>query len=207
MGKLKVFAENAERYDQWFEKHYDIFLSELAAIEKVMPKHQCGVEIGVGSGRFAAPLGIRFGIDPVPEMLQKAAKRGIEVQEGFAEDLPYSSESFDYVLMTTTLCFLDDIDQAFAEVNRILQPNGYFTVAFIDKNSELGRKYLNRKDHTFYSNATLCEPEKVIAKLKNTGFYVLETHQTLLSVKECSFKCLLGHGDGAFVVINSKKSS
>ena len=205
MGNLKVFAEKAEHYDKWFEKHYDLFLAELAAIEKVMPKHEHGIEIGVGTGRFAAPLGIKFGIDPVPEMLKKAAKRGIKVREGFAEDLPYPSDSFDYVLMTTTICFLDDIDKAFAEVFRILQAGGIFTVAFIDKNSHLGQKYQKRKNDPFYSQATFCSPDGLYSKLKNANLKVIETYQALLPVSDDPFECNEGEGEGAFVIINSKK--
>jgi len=33
-------------------------------------------------------------------------KKGIEVVEGIAEDLPFDDESFDFVLMITTICFL-----------------------------------------------------------------------------------------------------
>ena len=205
MGNLKVFAEKAEHYDKWFEKHYDLFLAELAAIEKVMPKHEHGIEIGVGTGRFAAPLGIKFGIDPVPEMLKKAAKRGIKVREGFAEDLPYPSDSFDYVLMTTTICFLDDIDEAFKEVGRILQTGGMFTVAFIDKNSHLGKIYQKRKKDSFYSQATFCSSEELYSRLENAGFKITETYQTLLPDADNPFESNSGHGKGAFVIINSKK--
>lgn len=205
MGKLKVFAENAQHYDEWFEKHYDLFLAELAAIEKVMPKHKRGIEIGVGTGRFAAPLGIKYGIDPVSEMLQKAAARGVEVEEGFAEDLPYPSKSFDYVLMTTTICFLNDIDKAFMEISRILESEGIFTIAFIDKNSYLGKDYQKRKQDLFYSEATFCSTEGISSRLKNAGFEIIETYQTLLPGADNPFESDLGYGKGAFVIINSKK--
>ena len=205
MGNLKAFAENAQHYDEWFEKHYDLFLTELAAIDKLMPEHERGIEIGVGTGRFAAPLGIKFGIDPVPEMLKKAAKRGIEVQEGFAEELPYLSDSFDYVLMTTTICFLDDIDKAFGEVARILQPGGVFTVAFIDKNSHLGKIYKKRKKDLFYSQATFCSSEGLYTRLENAGFQITETYQTLLPDADNPFESNSGYSEGAFVILNSKK--
>ena len=206
MVNLKVFAENAERYDQWFEKNYTIFLAELAAIQKTIPKHERGIEIGVGSGRFAAPLGIGFGIDPVPEMLQKAATRGVEVQQGFAEYLPYSSDSFDYALMTTTICFLNNIDQAFAETARILQKDGIFTVAFIDKNSQVGQKYQKHKNNLFYSNATFYSPDDIYTRLENAGFKVTETYQTLLPDSEDPFEYCSGYGKGSFVIINSQKT-
>lgn len=68
-----------------------------------LPWSRLGVEIGVGSGRFAVPLDIRVGIDPSPRMLAIAAARGIEVVEGVAEDLPFSRASFDYALVVVPM--------------------------------------------------------------------------------------------------------
>ena len=46
------------------------------------------IEIGVGTGRFAAPLGIKVGVDPSMTMLTYAAKRGVLGLQGTAEALP-----------------------------------------------------------------------------------------------------------------------
>lgn len=205
MKNIETFAENVERYDKWFEKHYDVFLAELATIDKIMPKHQRGIEIGVGTGRFAAPLGIRFGIDPVPQMLKRAVARGIKAQKGYAENIPYPDASFDYVLMTTTICFLDDIPKAFSEVARILQDQGNFTVAFIDKDSPIGQNYQKRKDNTFYAHACFYTPDGIYQHLTDAGFEIKTTYQTLLPETDCQFKCCEGYGRGSFVVINSQK--
>ena len=40
------------------------------------------VEIGVGTGRFAFPLGIRSGLEPLAKMATIARDRGISVVEG-----------------------------------------------------------------------------------------------------------------------------
>ena len=72
-----------------------------------------GLEVGVGSGRFAVPLGIHWGIDPSQRLAVMAKNRGIEVIRGEAEHLPYRAGSFDLVLMMTVICFLDDIQRPF----------------------------------------------------------------------------------------------
>jgi hypothetical protein len=54
-----------------------------------LPKSGTGVEIGVGTGRFAEPLGIRVGVEPSKAMRQVAQKRGIEVIDGVAQVLPF----------------------------------------------------------------------------------------------------------------------
>ncbi len=40
-----------------------------------------------------------------------ARKRGIKVVEGMTEDLPFEDESFNFVLMVTTICFLDIVEK------------------------------------------------------------------------------------------------
>lgn len=43
----------------------------------------------------------------------KAEKQGIRVYCHEAEDLPFSDSEFDFVLMVTTICFVDDISKSF----------------------------------------------------------------------------------------------
>jgi hypothetical protein len=64
MAKTKPFDEYASQYEDWFERNKFAFESELRAIREQLPKSNNGIEIGVGSGRFAVPLGIKIGIDP-----------------------------------------------------------------------------------------------------------------------------------------------
>ena len=46
-------------------------------------------------------------------MRKLARKRGLHVYDAVAERLPFESEQFDFVLMVTTICFLDDIRTSF----------------------------------------------------------------------------------------------
>jgi ubiquinone/menaquinone biosynthesis C-methylase UbiE len=99
MPKTGPFEEHTEQYEQWFEEHQNAYQSELTALRRLLPKPGFGVEIGVGSARFAAPLGIRVGIDPAERMLEHARKRGIDVVRGVAEALPFEDETFDTALI------------------------------------------------------------------------------------------------------------
>ena len=113
---IDLFNKYAEEYDEWYDKNKTIYKLELEVIKKFIPKSdkekpekkKIGLEIGVGTGRFAEPLGIEYGLEPSKSMAEIAKKRGIKVYEGVAENIPFNDESFDYVLMTTTLCFLKD---------------------------------------------------------------------------------------------------
>ena len=70
-NSAKVFDRNWEDYEDWFERHKSIYSSELKALKKVIPEG-LGLEIGVGSGRFAQPLGAKIGINPSRNMLKLA---------------------------------------------------------------------------------------------------------------------------------------
>ena len=67
-----------------------------------MPKVTRGMEVGVGAGRFAVPLGIRWGIDPSIRMAEMAKARGLQVVAARAEGLPFTVRRFDLVLFVTT---------------------------------------------------------------------------------------------------------
>ncbi|MEW6355046.1 MAG: methyltransferase domain-containing protein [Planctomycetota bacterium] len=206
MPKTKPFEEYSNAYDEWFERNHDIYDGELEAIRRLIPLPEVkGVEVGVGSGRFAAPLGIRIGVDPAEKMAIKAKRRGINVCRGVAENLPFCDGEFDFVLMVTTICFVDDIIRSFREVLRILKPGGCIIVGLVDKESELGRQYLDKRHRSrFYKEATFFSTEEVQNYLKEAGFHTVKIKQALI-FGETQETILDGFGKGPFVVIRSVK--
>ncbi len=81
INSAKSFDRNWEKYENWFERHKNAYSSELKALKKAKPGG-FGLEVGVGSGRFAFPLGVKMGIDPSKNMLKVAKERGIQVIQG-----------------------------------------------------------------------------------------------------------------------------
>ncbi len=168
-----------------------------------------GIEIGIGTGRFSAPLGIQRGIEPSRSMAELAKKKGLDVVSGVAEYLPYKNSEFDFCLMVTTVCFLDDIDLAFQEAYRVLKRDGSFIIGFVDKNSPLGKTYEQRKhESTFYENATFYSVDGLLVHLKKAGFREFHFCQTLFGpiqdMREPS-PVKKGYGEGFFVVIRADK--
>jgi ubiquinone/menaquinone biosynthesis C-methylase UbiE len=209
MAKIDPFEKHASQYEEWFENNKFAYESELQAIKEQLPESKNGIEIGVGSGRFAAPLGIKLGLDPSKEMRKLAQKKGIEVIDGVAEAIPFGDSQFDFVLMVTTLCFLDDVEAALKEIHRVLKSGGSFILGFINANSPMGRLYQQKKnDNVFYREATFYSAEEVVARLKKAGFKDFDFKQTLFHtltdirdiepVKE-------GYGEGSFVVVEATK--
>ena len=148
MAKIRPFEEFTDAYENWFEENRFLYLSEVNCLKQFLEKDITykSLEVGVGSGRFAHPLGIKYGLDPSPAMLKLALKRGIKGVLGVAENLPFKSSSFDLVLMVTTLCFLDDPPTAFKEIERVLEESGKLLLGFVDKDSPLGKLYEAKKN-------------------------------------------------------------
>ncbi len=116
-----------ERYDRWFERNRAAYLSELRAVESLMPRFQRGLGVGVGTGRFSAPLGVSVGVDPSGAMIKVARERGVLVVRGVAERLPFGDEKFDLVLMVTVVFLLEDRATAFREAGRVLKPGRVYS--------------------------------------------------------------------------------
>ena len=83
-----IFDKYYKKYDAWYDRNKFVYLSELNTVRKVLPKREKGLEVGVGTGRFASALGIKFGIDPSRNMLKLTRQRGINERFGSGERLP-----------------------------------------------------------------------------------------------------------------------
>ena len=181
-----VFEEHADRYDAWFDspEGREIFEAEVKCLDTLLPRARFGwVEVGVGSGRFAEALRIRKGLDPSPEMLRRAERRGIATRQGTAESLPYDDSSLDGILLAVTLCFLDEPKEALRDCARILKVSGQLLVGLVPANSSWGEFYRQKgkRGHPFYSEARFytCEHTKSLAE--SAGFEFAGAASTLAS--------------------------
>lgn len=207
MARTAPFDAHAERYEAWFKRHDAAYVSELLALRPFIPLTGRGLEIGVGSGRFAAPLGIQAGIDPSRAMLTHARARGLEVFEATAERLPFADDSFDHVLVVTTLCFVDSPEAMLAQARRVLKSGGGLVMGFIDRDSPLGRHYEQyREASVFYRDATFYSASDVERLVLDAGFSVQSWAQTLarpLAETTHIEPARPGRGECAFVVIQA----
>ena len=80
MPRIEPFEKYSEKYEDWFERNEFVYKSEIQALKELLPKVKKGIEIGVGSGRFAVPLGIKTGVDPSPRMRERLHnKKGLKL--------------------------------------------------------------------------------------------------------------------------------
>ena len=209
MAKTEPFDNFLNEYEQWFIENNYVYESELQAIRQLLPTKGRGIEVGIGSGLFAKPLGITEGCDPSANMLNQATERGLEVTKGVAENLPYMDESVDYALMVTAICFVDNVDKTFKELHRTIKPNGSVVMAFVDKNSPVGKIYQKEKDKSiFYKDATFFSTKELSDMFVKNGFTIVDTVQTVYGmVNEITEvqQTQKGYGEGSFVVIKAQK--
>ena len=211
MSHTKIFDQNVEAYEQWYEDYPQVFESELLALKEQfqkLPENLHGIEVGLGTGRFSVPLGIKEGIEPAKEMAALAVKRGISVVDGYAEQLPFGDLKFDFVLFVT-ICHLDNVKYAFAEAYRVLKPKGAILIGFLDKDRSVAKQYIeNRHRSTFFTNANFFTVSRMQTLLKDVGFKNLEYNQTLFGdldeIKEVQMP-KEGFGEGSFVVVKATK--
>jgi SAM-dependent methyltransferase len=209
MPKAAPFERHTERYEGWFEEHEAAYRSELEALRRLVPTTGYGIEIGVGSARFAGPLGMQVGIDPSGKMLEYARERGVEVVKGVAESLPFKDGTFDTALIVTTICFVDDVSQTLTEAARVLRPDGALVIGYIDENSPVGEIYQEKKDQNpFYREAVFVSTEELVDALETAGFTDFEFVQTIHHWPgeiDGPEPVESGYGDGSFVGIKATR--
>ena len=170
-GKCRVFEEFAVDYDRWFDDHQDTYLAQKRMLGNTVPASARTLEIGVGSGRFAAPLQIAYGIDPSRSLVRMAKARGVEVVLGCGEHLPFRRESFDAILLMTVICFLDDMQGVLQETRAVLVPGGMVIIGFIERDGEIFQRYhLEPEKGRFLRHARFYTGNEVTRALLTAGF-------------------------------------
>lgn len=137
---------------RWLTRFYDpvVRLTTRENVFKVALVQQAGIQdsqriLDLGCGTATLALMVKrwhpptevFGVDADLDALElaryKAQGEGlrIELDQGFASDLPYPDASFDRVLSSLFFHHLTDKlkDEAMLEVRRVLRPGGEFHIA------------------------------------------------------------------------------
>jgi len=205
---MKIFDRYYKKYDAWYDKNEFAYLSELKAIRKVLPKRGKGLEIGVGTGRFAQALGIGSGVDPSKNMIEIARKRGVNVKLGYGERLPFKNTAFDYAAVIITICFTKNPEKVLKEAYRVLKTKGKIIIGIVDKDSFLG-KFYQKKKSAFYKKAVFFGVKDIVDLLGSAGFSKFSYYQTLYDFPDeirSVQKPQKGFGRGGFVVISGEKT-
>lgn len=139
---------------------FDRSRQELISQANIQPDHHI-LDIGCGTGTFVVLLKRQYpsvhviGLDPDQKALRRAEKKirraGVSVQldRGFADQLPYEPQSFDRVFSSFMFHHLEEREKkkTLDEVRRVLKPRGSFHLLdFTADNGSHG--YLARLSHS-----------------------------------------------------------
>jgi ubiquinone/menaquinone biosynthesis C-methylase UbiE len=141
------------------------------------------LELGVGVGAnwpYLAEDLDYVGIEPDSYMLQRAHSRAEaagqprKIEQAAAEQLPFDDASFDTVLVTLTLCTVQDPARALAEAKRVLRPGGQLVfVEHVRPENTLGAWLIDRITPLWHRAFAGCHPNRRTAQaLAEAGFEI-----------------------------------
>ncbi|WP_410509449.1 class I SAM-dependent methyltransferase [Methanosarcina hadiensis] len=186
--------------------------SEILALKTFIPENTGklkALEVGAGTGRFAASFGLGYGLEPSGAMAKIAEKRCIQMVLGVAESLPFKRQSFDLILIVAALSLFKDPVKALCEAEGVLRPGGQIIIGILDRDSLHGDFYESRKkEGKFSSGANFLSTSEVSGWLLDSGFKEIKVCQTLYMQPENIEHVELpqkGSGAGSFAVISARK--
>ena len=146
--------------DAWFHRNEaalkkrhlpedDPILMELLRLMPAIPRERMKVlEIGCGNGIRLNWLKENmnadcYGIDPSANAVAAACAKGVKVQQGTADDLPFDSQSFDIVIFgfCLYLCDREDLFSIAREADRVLRLPGWLMILDFFNPSLLAKDY------------------------------------------------------------------
>ncbi|MEW6103680.1 MAG: glycosyltransferase [bacterium] len=120
--RIKYFDKIAPERDRWKRKNRYYYQELEKLIGFIVSKDSSFLEIGCGTGDFIGHVKPKrgVGIDFSPEMIKQAQEKYPEYEflVDDAENL-YINEKFDYVIMSDLIGYLDDVWQAFRELQKV----------------------------------------------------------------------------------------
>lgn len=121
----ELLDAQAPESDFWRRKNRYYYEEVERIVRFHVPRGPSVLEIGCGTGDLLAALAPArgVGIDISPKVLEIARSKhpGLTFLAGDAEDIPLS-EPFDYVLLSDLIGYLDDVQRAFEQLNKVCHP-------------------------------------------------------------------------------------
>jgi ubiquinone/menaquinone biosynthesis C-methylase UbiE len=171
---MNVFLkkEIASNYDLYYQTEIGKKVSQIEEnlfndLLIDVPKTEM-LELGCGTGQWTEYFinqGFKLtGIDISEEMLKIAQAKNLkaDILKADSSHIPFDDNSFFAISSITMLEFVEDQDRVLQEIHRVLKPNGWIILGFLNANSELGK---NKENDEVFGKASFLNPEKINQKL------------------------------------------
>lgn len=183
----EVYNIMSEEYDELNGYNPDADLGLGCGLPTNFAKIKKGdtvVDLGSGAGNdcFIAraetgETGKVIGIDFTEAMIEKARTNAekfgfnnVEFRQGDIEKIPMTSNVADVVVSNCVMNLVPDKPKAFAEVYRILKPNGHFSISDIVLGGELPEKIKSAAEMYAGCVASAIQKEDYLKIIENSGF-------------------------------------
>ena len=131
------FDKLADARERWIARNRNYYEDDRKYTQFLVPKGARVLEIGCGTGDLLSRLAPRHGvgIDFSERMVETAQKNhpDLTFALGDAEDGDFIAGldgPFDYVILSDTIGYLDDIETVFRSLQRIMSPDSRLIVAY-----------------------------------------------------------------------------
>ena len=139
------------------------------------------MEVGGGTGRFAQHFLKYFDkiwiVDPSIPMLKEAKEHStiFKTKFGYANDLPFESDTFDLILIYDSLHHWKNQMESMEEINRVLKKDGKLMIAEIHPKRRAGH-YIVSMEKLFMMGSHFFTPKELKSLLSNSGFGDMSFH-------------------------------
>ena len=160
---------------------FDRARRELISGANIEPGHNI-LDLGCGTGTLVVNLKRQYvsahvvGLDPDPKGLRRArlkavrASVSVQLDQGFADQLPYEKESFDHIFSSFMFHHLNEQEREnmLREVRRVLKPAGLFHLVDFIVDDDAAHGFLDR---LFRSHAQMKDnsDERILGLMSHTG--------------------------------------
>ncbi len=202
---MNSFDYAATKYEQWFQKNYELFKSELKAIQNLIEEDLWeALEIGVGTGVFAEALNIKEGIEPSKEVAKYALARGVNVTISSIEEFK-TEKKYNSIFMITVDSFIKNLERVFKKIHNMLTNSGCIYLVILDRESPLGKIYNeNKEQDENYKYANFHSFDEV-NKMLSKRFNIEKVTQTIFKLDNQYQEPIDGHGEGIFCAIRARR--
>jgi 2-polyprenyl-6-hydroxyphenyl methylase/3-demethylubiquinone-9 3-methyltransferase len=203
INRNPIKRNNLEFYDvsaaEWWNKDAKIYglyyfnPARFAFFDRYLQNWQGlnVLDVGCGGGfscEFMAERGaIVAGVDQSTACIQAAKNHAekmgfaIDYRQGYAENLPFETASFDCVVCVDVLEHIDDLTQTIQEIHRVLKPGGLFFFDTINRTLKskimmiwVMENILGEIDRGIHDWNKFITPEELTSLMQTTGFADIE---------------------------------
>lgn len=173
----------AKRYDHAMSGDGKMYTQIVNRMKKKLNRNMTVLELACGTGLMSVQLAgsvkmmeaTDFSEDMIKQAKTKSHSSHLHFSVQDATDLPYTSETFDAVIISNALHIMPNPEKALSEIKRVLKKDGILIApTFTAAGSLSGRIRMRIMELSGFKVFHKWTPEKYIKFLENNGFTVID---------------------------------